>query len=323
MSLAKLYGSMALSFIVVTGVSLFMLYLIMLMLGAPIITIAIVLVGATYLLQWIISPYIIDAMYRARPLDLSEEPWLHQAVSDIASRSGVKKPKLMIAHIAIPNAFAYGNPIAGYRVAVTDGLLNLKGITQQEVTAIVGHEIGHLKHRDVAFMMIVGLLPALVLWIGEFLIRWGWLAGFSNRRRDSLTPLAIIAIGAVAILIGFLLNLGILYLSRLREYYADAHSAKVVPGGAKYLQRALARILLATGYLKRRGINTEKYGQLKMLFISATEHSIDPAGFYGNIDAVVEEIKRMKPSLLAEIFSTHPHPAKRFAFLDRLELYSA
>ncbi|RLG79709.1 MAG: protease HtpX, partial [Thermoprotei archaeon] len=266
-----------------------------------------------YILQWIISPYVIDAMYKVRPADPVNYSWLHQAVKDISMRSGIKTPRLMIADISIPNAFAYGNMLTGYKVAVTRGLLSI--MPKDEVVAVIGHELGHIKHKDVAIMMIVGLLPAVILWIGEYLVRWGWLFGF-RRDRDSLSPLAVVGIGALFLLIGFLLNLGVLYLSRLREYYADAHSALSIPGGAKKLQRALARIMLATGWLSKRGINPGRYSQLKMLFIEAPEHTI--TSYTSDINLVIEEIKSQKPSLLHEIFSTHPHPAKRFRFLDKL-----
>jgi heat shock protein HtpX len=70
----------------------------------------------------------------------------------------------MIADIPIPNAFAYSSPIAGSRVAVTKGLL--KSLDEEEIEAVVGHELGHLKHRDVQVMMFVSILPAVFYFIG-------------------------------------------------------------------------------------------------------------------------------------------------------------
>ena len=322
MGLAKLYGAMIVTILFVTIVAALVFYGVMILMGSPSITALAVFIAIFYLFQWLISPYIIDAIYKVRPLEPGEEEWLQKAIRDIAARSGINPPKPMIANIKIPNAFAYGNPLTGYRVAVTEGLLKLDGITRDEIIAIVGHEIGHIKHRDVVVMMLVGLLPAVILWLGEYLVRWGWLVGFSSRREEgALTPIAIVGFGALLVLIGFVLNLGILYLSRLREYFADAHSAYTVPNGARNLMRALARIMVASGYLKKRGLDPSKYGQLKALFISAPEQTIDPYTTYyyrGDIDRIVEIIKNEKPSLLKEIFSTHPHPAKRFRFLEQL-----
>ncbi len=321
MGLAKLYVSMAITIAIVTAISAAVFYYILEFFGTPSISAVIAFIIIMYIFQWIISPYVIDLIYRVRPLEPGEEQWLQQAIRDIAARSGVKPPKPMLAQIRIPNAFAYGNPFTGYRVAVTEGLLDLDGITRDEIKAVVGHEIGHIKHHDITVMMLVGLLPAIILWLGQYLMRWGWLIGFNNRREGGLTPIAIIALGAILVFIGFLLNLGILYFSRLREYYADSHAARTVENGARNLMRALARIMVATGYLEKKGYEVSKYGQLKALFIESPDHAVDPHIIhYGrSIDHVIELIKSEKPGLLSEIFSTHPHPAKRFRFLEKLE----
>ncbi len=319
MSLAKLYASMALTIVVVTIISLILFVGILSLLNYE-ITIQYILffIVFIYIIQWLLAPYIIDAVYHVRPAKPGELPWLEKAVRDISLKSGLKPPKLMVAGIDIPNAFAYGGPLTGYRVAVTRGLLEI--LPEDEVVAVVGHEIGHIKHKDIVVIMLVGLIPTIIYWLGNYLLRWGWLFGWSSRREESsLTPLAAIALGAFLVMVGFLLNLGVLYLSRLREYYADSHSALTVPNGSKKLMRALARIMVATGYLKKHGVKVESYNQLKTLFISSPDHAVS-ARSIRNIDQVIEEIKRMKPSLLMEIFSTHPHPAKRFRFLERLSI---
>ncbi len=319
MSLAKLYASMALTIMVVTVVSL-LLFMGLLYLLNYSVSLQLVLgfIVAVYVIQWLLAPYIIDALYHVRPVKPGEMPWLENAVREISMKSGIEPPKLVVAEIDIPNAFAYGTPFSGYKVAVTRGLLEI--LPKDEVVAVVGHEIGHIKHRDVVVIMLVGLIPTIIAWLGNYLLRWGWLIGWESRREGgSLTPLAAVALGAFLVFIGFILNLGVLYLSRLREYYADSHSAMTVPGGSRKLMRALARIMLATGYLKKHGVHVERYGQLKTLFISSLDHAFVAHG-YSDIDAVVEELKRMKPSLLEELFSTHPHPAKRFRFLESLAL---
>ncbi|WFO75388.1 zinc metalloprotease HtpX [Desulfurococcaceae archaeon MEX13E-LK6-19] len=312
--LLKLYSSMAVTILVVTLISSLVLYFVLSLFMETAFIYLLFIILVFYFVQWLLSPYIIDMFYHTRPLP-SSYSYIQDIVNDISRRSGIKTPKVLIADIPIPNAFAYGSPLTGYRVAVTRGLL--EALPRDEIAAVLAHEIGHIKHRDITVMMLVGLIPAIVLWLGEYLVRWGWLFGFYERRREeSLTPLALIALGIVLIIIGFILNLGVLYLSRLREYYADSHAALTIPNGARLLQRALARIMIASGWLKKHRVNLGKYSQLKMLFISPPEHAI--AGGAYDVDSIVEEIKRMKPSILQEIFSTHPHPAKRFRFLDEL-----
>ncbi len=318
LSLAKLYASMALTVFIVTLISIIVLAGVVYIIGSSIsLEFLLGFIAVVYVIQWLLSPYIVEAMYKIRPLEKGELPWLEKAVEELSIKSGIKKPQLMIAYIDMPNAFAYGSPLTGYRVAITRGLLKL--LPKDEVIAVVGHELGHIKHRDILVMMLVGLIPTILLWLGDYLLRWGWLFGFRERDREGgLGPLAIIAVGGLLLILGFILNLGVLYLSRLREYYADAHSAFTVPNGSKKLMRALARILVATGYLRKKGVMIEKYSKLKTLFIASPDHSIYSLTY--DIDSIIEEIKEIKPSIWSEIFSSHPHPSKRFRFLENLTL---
>jgi len=73
--------------------------------------------------QWLLAPYLIDAMYRVKEATPSEHPELHSMVERLSQKSGITKPKVMIANIPVPNAFAYSSPIVGSKVAVTSELL--------------------------------------------------------------------------------------------------------------------------------------------------------------------------------------------------------
>ncbi len=310
----KLYVSMFISILIVTGASLLILWAISPLIGGISIESLVVMIAMIYFIQWLISPYLIDAMYHVEPYDDRAPSWLREAIDMISRESGIKRPRLMLADIDVPNAFAYGNIITGYRIAVTRGLLKI--LEPKEVEAVIGHEIGHLKHRDVVVMMMIGLLPAILWWLGNIMLRWGWFYGFGRRDENDLGPIAIMAIGLGLTIVAFILNLGVLYLSRLREYYADMHSALTVKNGAYYLQRALVKILAATGRLSERmRSQIAKASQLKMLLISDPENTIMVSTH--DIDYLIEYVKSFKPSLLEELFSSHPHPSKRLKFLDR------
>ncbi len=310
----KLYVSMLISILIVTGASLLILWAISPLIGGISIESLVVMIAMIYFIQWLISPYLIDAMYHVEPYDDRAPSWLREAVNRISRESDIKRPRLMLADIDVPNAFAYGNIIAGYRIAITRGLLKI--LEPKEVEAVIGHEIGHLKHKDVVVMMVIGLLPAILWWLGNIMLRWGWFYGFGNRDENDLSPFVIMVIGLGLTVIAFILNLGVLYLSRLREYYADMHSALTVKNGAYYLQRALVKILAATGRLSER-MRTQiaKASQLKMLLINDPENAIMVSTH--DIDYLIEYVKSLKPSLLEELFSSHPHPSKRLKFLDR------
>jgi len=309
-ALWKLRLGMLGTFTAVVAVTTLILTGILTALGLPFYGVYGILVFVLFihLLQWLIGPYIIDAVYHVRPLEPGENPWLEETVRKLSIASGLRKPpKIMIAEISIPNAFAYGSPLTGDRVAVTRGLLET--LPRDEVEAVLGHELGHLKHKDVLVMMMISIIPALVYYIGYTLYVSGWFGGGREERGGT----AYLFLAGIALMVlSYILNLFVFYMSRLREYYADAHAALTVHNGARRLQRALARIMYYTGFIRRR----ETYNQFKAFFISDPDVGIR-VRYIRNIDDLVEMIKREKPSILADILSTHPHPAKRLRYLDK------
>lgn len=200
--------------------------------------------------QWLIGPYLIGAVYRTKPIDPSGEyGWIHATIERMTTASALRrKPKLMLARIGIPNAFAYGSPLTGPMVAVTQGLVS--SLPREEVEAVIAHEFGHLKHRDVLIMMMVSIFPALVYYLGYMLYMSGWFGGMNQRGQGGNSGFALL-IGIALIAFSFILNIFVFYVSRLREYYADGHAARMSSNGAKNLQRALVRIMQAGGRLRR------------------------------------------------------------------------
>ena len=276
-----------------------------------------VMVAVFMLLQWLFSPLIINLIYRVHEAG-PELDWLRVELEHLARESGLRKPpKLMVAEIEAPNAFAYGSPLFGNHVAVTRGLLRL--LPRDEVVAVVGHEIGHLKHRDVVAILALATIPAVVYFLGRALLYYGWLSGGYGGRRDE-SPVALLAIGAALVAIGLLLHLVVQHFSRLREYYADAHSA-MVTGRPRLLQRALARLHLAYRASPRLREELARNSFVGYLFIVSglLDAFYEPHRAWSmDIDAVVEELKNAPVSPLEELFSTHPPIPKRLRFLDAL-----
>ena len=274
-----------------------------------------IIVVAINIGQWLFSPYIVDAFYKVRALTEEENPKLHQTVSALSQKSGISKPKLMISQIPLPNAFAYGSPLTGSRVAVTQGLL--KELNEGEVEAVVGHELGHLKHRDVQTMMVVSFLPALFYYIG-FSLMW---SGNSRNRNDGGNS-ALFGIAFMAF--SWVLNLFILYLSRLREYYADRHSVTVVENGAQKLSSGLARIVHTTHSAKKPQKDTKNLNAFKALFIADPDKAAaDSAALTAEASSqsLVKEILAKEPTLtdkIVEALSTHPNIVKRLRALQEL-----
>jgi heat shock protein HtpX len=277
-----------------------------------------ILVVTINIVQWLIAPYMVDAIYKVRALPENENPQLHQAVSDLSQKSGIKKPKLMLSQIPLPNAFAYGSPLTGSRVAVTQGLL--KDLDEGEVEAVIGHELGHLKHRDVQIMMAVSFLPALFTYIGYSLMLSSMYQG--NRKSEGGSS---VLIGIAFMAFAWVLNMFTLYLSRLREYYADRHSAGVVDNGAQKLSMGLAKIVNSTKSLRRPQQQKQNLA-FKSLFISDPERANTDAAAINAMQAsgksdLVQEILSQKlttEAKIKEVFSTHPNIIKRLRTLQKL-----
>lgn len=319
MSIWKLRLSILATLALIFGLSTLMLTVVLILTGLfDIITLG-VLVVAFNIIQWLVSPYLINALYRARELPANENPKLHETIENLSKKSGIRTPKLMLAQIPIPNAFAYGSPLAGNRVAVTSGML--EKLNDGEVEAVIGHELGHLKHKDVQVMMFVSLLPALFYYIGYSLT----LSSMYGRRRDEGSSGALI--GMIFIAFWWILNLFTLYLSRLREYYADRHSASIVENGSRKLSVGLAKIVQATRDMGKMKNRTKSLSSFKALFISDPDRAeIDSAALSTmNVSSgqkLVQDILSQQLTTgakFAEVFSTHPNIIKRLKALQELD----
>ncbi|TET20730.1 protease HtpX [Candidatus Bathyarchaeota archaeon] len=316
-SLWKLRFSMFGTLSVIIGLSTLFFAGVLYMTGISFMVLPFIIV-AFNIGQWLFAPRLIDAMYRVKEVSRSDNPELYETVERLSKKSGIKMPRVMLAKIPLPNAFAYGSPIAGTRVAVTKGLLET--LEAEEVEAVIGHELGHLKHKDVQVMMFVSLLPALFYAIGLSML-------FSSRTGRGGRSGGAAIIGIASIILYWILTLFTLYLSRLREYYADRHSAMIVEDGPRKLSEGLAKIVRSTGRMKKHRRGTSGSSSLKSLFITDPDRadldatSIRQAGVYSTDRKLVEDVLRRKITTLdrvMEFFSTHPNIVKRLKALQEL-----
>jgi heat shock protein HtpX len=322
MNIWKLRLSMAGTLALIVGLSTLFFTVILSLAGTfDLLTLG-VLVAAFSVVQWLISPYIIGALYHVRAMSATEQPQLHEAVEKLSRKSGISKPKLMLAQVPMPNAFAYGSPIGGTRIAVTDGLL--KTLNQGEVEAVVGHELGHLRHRDVQVMVFVSLLPAVAYYVGYSLMLSGMFGGNQKNQNGGAI------LGMVFMAFSWIMNLFILYFSRLREYYADRHSASIVDNGAQNLSTGLAKIVNATKNMGRmrqqqqKG-NARSMRSFKALFITdpdrASADSAELSAMSVGDEKLVQDILSKKLTTadrILEVLSTHPNIVKRLRALQEL-----
>ena len=321
MNTTKLQVSMVGTVAAIIGLSTLFLTIILSLFDAlNLYTLALTIVFIN-VLQWLIAPYLIDAMYRVKKVSRFEEPELYNMVDRLSQKSNIKPPTLVIAKIPIPNAFAYGSPLSGTRVALTSGLLNT--LENEEIEAVVGHELGHLRHHDVQVMMFVSILPAIFYYLGFSLM---WSSAYSRRsERDGGNSLVLI--GLLSILLYWVLTFFTLYLSRLREFYADRHSTNVVDDGSRKLSEGLVKIAEWTERTRRQNRNKYNMSSLKTLFISDPDNAArDLKEIYqtniwrSDQDLVARYMNRRVTSAdtFAELFSTHPNMVKRLKALQQL-----
>jgi heat shock protein HtpX len=319
-SLWKLRFSLVGTLALIIGLSTLFFTVILSLAGVSLLLLPFIVIILN-IVQWLIAPYLIDAMYRVKEVKQTEDPALHEMVDRLSKKSRIKKPRVMKAKMPIPNAFAYASPIAGSRVAVTTGLMET--LDTEEVEAVVGHELGHLKHRDVQVMMFVSILPAIFYYIG-----YSMLLSSMFSRRDSRDSGGAAIIGIASIAIYWVLTLFTLYLSRLREYFADRHSASIVEDGPRKLSEGLAKIVNSTNKVKRSRRDASGFNSFKALFISdpdrAESDSVSLSWFGRGMgdQRLVEEVLRRKVTTfdrIMEIFSTHPNIVKRLRVLQKLD----
>jgi heat shock protein HtpX len=321
MSLWKLRFSILGTLAIIIGLSTLFFTVLLSLTGAFNLLTLIIFVVLFNIAQWLFAPYLIDAMYRVKKVSRSENSKLYGMVEELSRKSGIKMPKVMVANIPVPNAFAYGSPIAGTRVAVTNELL--KTLEDEEVEAVIGHELGHLKHRDVQVMMFISILPAIFYFIGYSML----LSSMFGRRDERGGGEAAVIIGIASMVVYWVLYIFTLHLSRLREYYADRHSASIVEDGPRKLSEGLAKIAKSSKRMKKVRKDVSNFSSFKSLFIADPDRAeLDSAAIaqtsaFTSDQKLVESTLRRKVTTLdriTEVLSTHPNIVKRLRALQEL-----
>jgi heat shock protein HtpX len=273
------------------------------------------------LLQYLIGPKIVGWSMRVKYVSEQEYPKLHQIVAELAQKAGLpNKPKVGISQLPIPNAFAFGRTKKSSCVCVTKGLLDL--LNEDELKAVLGHEISHIKHRDVAVITILSVIPMICYMIYVSFL-WG---GMGQRDRNSG---GAIAIGLLALVVYFITNLLVMYGSRIREYYADQGSAEL-GNQPHYLATALYKLTVSTARVPKYAL--KKTEGMKAFFINDPSRALYEIHELKDIDldinGTIDQNELMmlstkKVSLktgdkLFEVLSTHPNVVKRIKYLASL-----
>lgn len=176
-------------------------------------------------------------MSGAKPLDPHKYKDLYQMIEELTHRMNLPMPKLYITPERQANAFATGRSPKHASVAVTQGILEV--LSKEELRAVLAHEMGHVKNRDILVASVAAVLASAISFIANMAM-WG---GFSNNENRGSGALGIV----VALLVPIAASVIQMAISRQREYGADETGAKTIGQG-----EPLAKALLAIHDTTRR-----------------------------------------------------------------------
>jgi heat shock protein HtpX len=166
----------------------------------------------------------------AKPLDEKEHANIVKMVRELTQADGLPMPKLYYVDTPLPNAFATGRNPKNAVVAVTDGITQI--LNDAELKAVIGHELGHVKNRDMLVSTIAATLAGAISWIANLAFFFG------GSDEDSPNPIALFAMIILAPIAAMLVQMAV---SRSREFLADQHGAGLV-GGGRDLANALQKL---------------------------------------------------------------------------------
>jgi heat shock protein HtpX len=186
---------------------------------------------------WIAIAYkfhqkMIDAVTGAQPVTRQEEPRLYNLLENLCISRGITMPTLRIADDDALNAFATGLNQKQYSITVTRGLIN--ALNDQEIEAVLGHELTHIRNGDVRMLVIAVVIAGAISFFGELVFRiffqnvmWGGGRRSSSDGRKGGAGLAVIIAIAIIVVVWILSIVIRFALSRQREYLADAGSVEL------------------------------------------------------------------------------------------------
>ena len=269
-------------------------------------------------IQYLIGPKIVEWSLRVLYIKREDSPKLYGMVEDLAQRSNLPTPRVCVSPIPIPNAFAFGRGVRDGRVCVTEGITRL--LSDEELKAVLGHELTHIKSRDVLTITLLSVIPMIM-----YRLAWHFLFYGGRRERGNNTAL----IGLAAFIFYFITNLLVLYASRIREYFADRGSVEM-GNRPEALATALYKLVYGSARLDKETLK-EAEG-LKAFFLNDPSRAMNEIRELSQLDMdrsgtidpyELAALRNKKMSLnfgdhLMEALSTHPNMLKRIKHLSEL-----
>ncbi len=241
--------------------------------------------GMNFFAYWF-SDKIVLKMYRAKEVTEAKAPELYQIVRRLAQKAELPMPKVYVIEQDQPNAFATGRNPAHAAVAVTTGIMRI--LTREELEGVIGHELAHVKHRDILISTIAATIAGAISYLA-YMAQWALIfGGHSSDDDEGGNPLAAVIMMIVGPIAAMIVQMAI---SRSREYAADEGGAHI-SGNPRHLSGALRKLHMAS----------EK---IHMNANPATSHMfiVNPLSGGG----------------LMKLFSTHPPIEERISRLESMD----
>jgi len=280
------------------------------------------------LIEYLIGPAIVRSSTRLRYLRPGEHPWLESTVKELAQKSEIPMPKLAIVPDPTPNAFVFGRTTRDATLAVHEGLL--KQLNGQEIRGVIGHELGHIRHKDFLVMTVLSALPLVAYLIARLSFRAALFTD-GGRKKGGEVPLRLLLIAAAAVsyVVYIVTLLCVMRLSRLREHYADAYSAYVT-GEPRQLESALTKITygLSLSPNPPHGARTLYIGdpalakqECQGIMQRREEYDLDKDGVLDEreLELAMEREAKSKWTTINTWFATHPPTYQRVLLLREIE----
>jgi heat shock protein HtpX len=177
-------------------------------------------------------------MAGAREVSPEEAPQLHAIVDELAYRAGLPKPRVAVVESPSPNAFATGRDPNHSLVAVTTGILQI--LNRDELLAVLAHELGHVKNRDILVTSIAATIAGAITMVAQMMQFAAFFGGLGGRNDDGegTNPIAALAMIFLAPIAAMVIQMAV---SRSREYGADDTGARIV-GDPLALASALEKL---------------------------------------------------------------------------------
>jgi heat shock protein HtpX len=221
----------------------------------------------------------------AREVTPQEAPELHAMIERLCIQADLPKPKIAVADIAMPNAFAMGRSQKSATVCATTGIMKL--LSPAELEGVMAHELTHVKNRDVMIMTIASFFAS----VASIILQFGFFFGGGSSDDDDGPGFFVVILASLAVyVISFFLMMA---LSRYREFVAD-RGAALITGRPSALASALQKLTSGIERLPQQDLRASS--ELSAFFIAAPT----------------------KKAVMG-LFATHPPMEKRIEALARLE----